>query len=351
MKKVFFIVLLILFAFDVIAQLKKIEGKGIYTERDIYLDAKGKRYSTQVSVHFFQQTLTGVSYSLENLNDSNLKQLLTIIKKDFGSFKLSKAYKDKQWGDSISTNIVTKKNVFVRDLSQIYHIEFNKLICVDEVIDKLKKTKLFRSVWAPVCKTDMFSPNDYNPTTQWGLNNAEATKAWDITKGSPLVRLAGCESSKWDLNNPGPLHTELQGEKIIVNFGNYAGGHGQQVLGVAGGLTNNNSSSIASIGFKTGLMWFNKGHNDIQRARNNNADIINMSWHYWWEDGDTEAQIYSALQEGRIIVAAAGNAKISTIEPDRPFVTYPAAYNFGAVGQVIAVSATGKNRTNLSRQI
>ncbi|KAF0151922.1 MAG: peptidase S8 and S53 subtilisin kexin sedolisin [Ignavibacteria bacterium] len=142
---------------------------------------------------------------------------------------------------------------------------------------------------------------------------------------------------------------ELQNGKISINFGQYAGGHGQQVLGVAGALTDNNSSSIASIGFNTSLMWFNKGYNDIQRARIANADIINTSWEYWWEDGDTDAQIYGALQEGRIVVAAAGNAKRYITEPERPYVTYPAAHNFGSVGQVIAVSATGKNSSGIEQ--
>ncbi|KAF0151921.1 MAG: hypothetical protein FD143_1531 [Ignavibacteria bacterium] len=177
MKKAFFVVLLALFTVNVSAQLKKIEGKGIYTERDIYLDSNGKRYSNQVSFHFFKQTLTENSYNLEKLNNSKLKQILTAIEKDFGSFTIRKAYTDKHWGDSISTNIITKKPVFVRDLSQFYRLEFDKIICVDEVINKLKETKIFRSVWGPVCKVDMYSPSDYIPTAQWAMNNTDATKA------------------------------------------------------------------------------------------------------------------------------------------------------------------------------
>lgn len=347
MKKVFFVVLLALFTVNVSAQLKKIEGKGIYTEKDIYLDSTGKRYSNQVSVHFYKQTLASGNYNLEDIKNAHLKKILTEIKNEFGDFTVLKGYVGKNWGDSTSVNIITKKNVLVMDISQIYRLEFLNIVCIDDVINKLKSTKFFRSIWGPSWKVDMFTPNDYSAINQWSLYNTEATKAWDITKGSTQVKLAGCESSKWDLNDPGPLHTELN-SKITLNFGQYAGGHGQQVLGVAGALTNNNSG-IASIGFNTSLMWFNKGYNDIRRARENNADIINMSWGSEYYDGDVDAQIHLALQEGRIVVAAAGNAKQFPYEPDRPFVMYPAAHNYGTDGQVIAVSATGKNISGIEQ--
>jgi len=66
MKKAFFVVLLALFTVNASAQLKKIEGKGIYTERDIYLDSIGKRYSNQVSFHFLNKRLQKIVITLKN---------------------------------------------------------------------------------------------------------------------------------------------------------------------------------------------------------------------------------------------------------------------------------------------
>lgn len=69
------------------------------------------------------------------------------------------------------------------------------------------------------------------------------------------------------------------------------------------------------------------------------ADVINFSWvsaTYYSQMADI---IEYALQQGRVCVASAGNDE-DYYPFTLPGVRYPAAYNFGGLGQVIAVSAT-----------
>ena len=76
------------------------------------------------------------------------------------------------------------------------------------------------------------------------------------------------------------------------------------------------------------------GTSEIDSAVKEGADVINFSW----ITSDYPAlrySIYNAINQGVICVDAAGNA-----EWDVPGLRHPAAYHFGSVGQVIAVSAT-----------
>lgn len=72
------------------------------------------------------------------------------------------------------------------------------------------------------------------------------------------------------------------------------------------------------------------------------ADIINFSWIFDGFSPYLREQIIYALQHGVICVAGAGNdqSNIQAVGLSIPAVVYPAGYNFGSLGQVIAVSAT-----------
>jgi len=131
----------------------------------------------------------------------------------------------------------------------------------------------------------------------------------------------------------------LVGQVVWHNLTSF-GGHGIITAGVAGALTNN-ATDIASLGWNIKLLlnrfWGQNSStiNGIYDLVRYGADVINFSWvssSYYSQMADV---IEYALQQGRVCVASSGNT-----EWNIPGVRYPAAYNFGDLGQVIAVSAT-----------
>jgi subtilisin family serine protease len=77
---------------------------------------------------------------------------------------------------------------------------------------------------------------------------------------------------------------------------------------------------------------------EILKAVQDGVDVLNFSWVRHDNANCLEDAIKTALASGVVCVAAAGNN-----QPDLPLLCYPAAYNFGELGQVIAVSATKLN--------
>lgn len=208
---------------------------------------------------------------------------------------------------------------------------------------ELKKSPFIESAERPFIALLAYNPNDYSASEQWALDKIEATKAWDITKGSNQVKIAISDVFRTDV----VLHNELGDGKVVYNPNNKAGGHGQQVAGCAAALTDN-GTGISSIGFNVKLMFVeggdgSSGAQGINTARINGAHIINCSW-LSNNNTDLNVAVYNALSEGRIITTGAGNDQknvdfLGTI----PVIPYPAAYNYiinGKLVQVFAITAT-----------
>jgi hypothetical protein len=192
----------------------------------------------------------------------------------------------------------------------------------------------------PFIAVTTYTPNDYSASEQWALPKLEATKAWDITRGSSQIRIGINDFfTSTDINN---LHNELKNGKVVYNENNLCLGHGQIVAGCGAALTDN-GTGISSIGFNTSLMFTNWGANGIRLLRKNGAHIINCSWITPYIS-DLDTVVYNTLNQGIIITAGVGNnqqnltyAGFGTI----PQVTYPAAFYSSSTGnQVIAVTAT-----------
>jgi hypothetical protein len=108
-------------------------------------------------------------------------------------------------------------------------------------------------------------------------------------------------------------------------------------------MTNNNKG-LASIGWNTRLMFHDNDPINVVRdiydaVNTRGADIINFSWLVEYPNPYVKAEIHNALTQGVICVAAAGNSAPRTVS-SIPRIVYPAGYNFGTDGQVIAVGGT-----------
>ncbi len=202
---------------------------------------------------------------------------------------------------------------------------------------------------------------------QWALNNTgqttcntkgdicttgtpdadiDAPEAWNVTLGSPEVKIAILDSGI------DQTHPDLMG-KIAANI-NFTGsdsvddryGHGTHVAGIAAANTNN-AVGVAGVGNQSSLMnvkvlgddgygaysWIANG---IIWAATNGANVINMSLGNSLKSSTLESAVNYAWTKGTVIVAAAGNSA-------NPSKTYPAYYT-----NCIAVAATTNNDVKAS---
>ncbi len=211
------------------------------------------------------------------------------------------------------------------------------------------------------------APNDPFYADQWALGKIHAAEAWDISRGSREVLVAVIDTGV-DYNHPdlqGNLWTNEAEQKGLpgidddnngyvddVRGYNFAAanndpiddhGHGTAMSGIIAAV-GNNKTDIAGVCWTARIMPLKvltaTGNGTaadavpaIYYAVANGADIISGSW------GGTEASsalrdaVAYAVQEGVVIVAAAGNSGSNTAY-------YPAAYP-----EVIAVAATESNDT------
>jgi subtilisin family serine protease len=176
-------------------------------------------------------------------------------------------------------------------------------------------------------------PDDpwYTNGDHWNLDSVFAKFAWDYTLGDTTITISINDVYDSDVTT---LHEDLV-DKVDYHYFNYYGGHGSQVASIAG-VTTNNNLGIASLGWNLRLRLDQKYIQGIYKAIQDSADVINFSWLY--HSASLEIVIHNALLQGIVCVAGAGNG--NTPFQTVPFIAYPAAYNFGNDGQVIAVSAT-----------
>jgi len=317
-------------------QLVQITEPNMMSEANIYEDQNGTRYSELVTFKF--------KYKMVNMNRGEVivneneilypafRQLLNNLRKQFGNFVIKKAIPDVIWGDTIGVNKRTNQTVIVNDLSQIYRIIFSNPVPTEQVVNILNTHSNVKYAEGPIIAYLTISPNDpwyLDQNYRWSFNVINAETAWDITKGSPLI---GIGMSDY-FGGVSQLHEDL-GSKVVWHNLTSFGNHGIITAGVAGALTNN-STDIASLGWNLNLLltsWTLQGIRDLVRY---GADVINFSWITTSPSASLIDAIQYALQHGRVCVASAGNDW-----PTPPVVVYPAAYNFGDLGQVIAVSGT-----------
>ena len=200
-----------------------------------------------------------------------------------------------------------------------------------------------------------YTPNDslYNlvngPSNwNWHLDVIDAEGAWNITHGSPDIKVAIVDNAIWS------DHPDLA-DKIVLqhdaknntNSSNPpAGGnadewsHGTHCSGLATAITDNNIG-VAGIGFNTSIIAVKSSINTqpngiymvpgVTWAMNNGADIISMSFGGSGSSTTEQNLMNTAFNMGIVLVAAAGNDNVTTPH-------YPSNYN-----HVISVASTDEN--------
>ncbi len=337
-QKVF--VFLLLLSISSFAQLTLVSGTNLVTETDIYVNNQNVRYSDLIKIKFNQKIIDlPIGESIANLNDisnPDIKNHFLSLKSRYGDFSLNKAVPWTFWGDTIKTHKRTGEQVIVKDWSQIFHLNFNDLVPIDSIINELKSINNIEWVDGPMQAYLLLEPNDYyfQNGEQWSLQRIQAAAAWNITTGSTAINIFIHDF----FFLPFPGHTQLHPELINKVDYHYNGdllrGHGIAVAGVAGAETDN-AIGVASLGWNIRLGLHGMTYNTIRDAVDNRgADVLNFSYLTANQSGLRDAIEY-AISLGVICVAAAGNSEYPV-----PFIPYPAAYNFGPIGQVIAVSGT-----------
>ncbi len=179
----------------------------------------------------------------------------------------------------------------------------------------------------------MIEPNDeMYIKNNWAFDKIMAKEAWNITKGDTSITIG--IHDLFGNSTSHEIHDDLKGK--VKSHYNKFGNHGTCVAGVAGANTDN-EIGIASLGWNLKLRFYRQSYctSEIMRAINDKVDVLNFSWVVTVDIPSFRDAIKTALANGVVCVAAAGNN-----QKGRPDTLYPAAYNFGDLGQVIAVSAT-----------
>ena len=190
------------------------------------------------------------------------------------------------------------------------------------------------------------SPQDPYYDRQWAHTRIRSSSAWDLTTGGVDLMIAvidtGIDSSHPDLSaklvpgrsfltdNQGRLHED--DNPVDMN------GHGTHVAGIAAAVTDN-GIGVAGMTWGARIMpvrvlnregegWTSDIARGILWARQNGADVINLSLGSEYPSDAVRDVVADAHDAGILLVAAMGNN-----ESETPF--YPAAYP-----DTVAVSAT-----------
>ncbi|HPG33276.1 MAG TPA: S8 family serine peptidase [Lentimicrobium sp.] len=240
-------------------------------------------------------------------------------------------------------------------LSRTLMLEFEDFEKVDEIINQLKSSPDLEYVErVPYDRID-FSPNDtlytlYNGPQNWNwhLERIQADLAWDITKGSPEIKVAIVDNAVW------VDHPDLAG-KIVAQRDTYYNtdnpnppstgdpaewSHGTHCAGLAA-ASSNNEIGVASVGFDVSIIAVKAaantnansiyGYTGIQWAAANGADVISMSWGGSGYSQTNQNLINTISNMGIVLLGAAGNDNVTTPH-------YPSAY-----ANVISVASTDWN--------
>lgn len=239
-------------------------------------------------------------------------------------------------------------------LPAVLKIEFKNKAAIGDFMKALSKIRgVESSERVPLMKTDIL-PND--PTVPPHLAQINAANAWNIFNGNSNITLAIVDNAvMWshqdlvantytnvgeiagnniddDLNGyVDDIHgwdvADWDNSTIPTNFGM---DHGTHCAGIAGATTDN-SIGIASIGWNIKIIpvkttydnantsTISDGYGGIVYAANAKAKVISCSWGGSGFAMAEQNVINYAWNKGCIVIAAAGNANVSTQ-------SYPGAY-------------------------
>jgi uncharacterized repeat protein (TIGR02543 family) len=206
----------------------------------------------------------------------------------------------------------------------------------------------------PAASRPAAAVNDPYAGHQWYLNKIRAYDAWNITMGSPGVRVAVLDTGV-DIDHP-DLAGQIAAQADVVDNDTSADddyGHGTHVAGIIGAIANN---GIGVAGVAPGAkliavdVFMTYMDNGVQRwgaltldvieginfALSNGADVINLSLGSYDDDYAFESAINNAVASGVPVICSAGNDNVS-------YPHYPSDYE-----AAVSVIATGWDDTRAS---
>lgn len=332
-----FIFLILSFSL-IYSQLLKNNDSNLISESEIYIDeTNNERYSDLIKLKFNDNILRlpegEIKVELIHISNKEAQNYLIKLEKKYGKYEMSKLVPEANWGDTLVINRRSGELIKIPDWSQLVKINFENLVPIDSIITDLNKQSYVEYAEEPIQGYTMIEPNDeLYINNNWAFDKIMAKEAWGITKGDSSITIG--IHDLFGNSTSHEIHDDLKGK--VKSHYNKFGNHGTCVAGVAGAKTDN-EIGVASLGWNLKLRFYRQSYctSEIMRAIHDNVDILNFSWVITVDIPSFRDAIKTALANGVVCVAASGNN-----QKGRPDTLYPAAYNFGDLGQVIAVSAT-----------
>ena len=225
---------------------------------------------------------------------------------------------------------------------------------IEEYYDALKQTGEFDVVKYNIFYSYCSTPNDYHVGNQWYLGTINAFNAWDLTMGSPTIKVAvidsGIDVTHEDLGYGNDSYSNIN---LLYGYNTISDNpHGTIIAGIIGAKANN-SIGIAGIAggnhaegatiysYYVGAYQPDGSLIDdaIIDAVNDGVNIIQMSFEGDYSQDIQEAIDYAYEHNVSVICCSGNDTSNSTSSP----LLFPACYD-----KVITVGGTDYNNERLS---
>lgn len=335
-----FIILFSFFLFHLAQSQQYVIPQGLKTDQYV---SKTLLFKLRESNRFIAQNN---HISANHFNDVLSQLGNTILKKNFPSAKQPSKKFDGS-GEALA------------DLTLIYELHYTADISIYAAAALLQKTGLFEYVQPRFISKPMSVPNDPLVAQQYHHSLIKTFESWDVEQGDTSVFIgitdAGIQFEHEDLGNVAynyadPINgIDDDGNGYIDDFRGWnsvnntndptatLSPHGMFTTGMSN-ATSNNGLGLAGNANKCRFVpiriddsnGFNYGYEGIVYAAARGCQIVNASWGNTFPNPVSEDAIrYATVNEGMLIIAAAGNSGINEKY-------YPASYE-----NVFSVGATG----------
>lgn len=231
-------------------------------------------------------------------------------------------------------------------LLRTFLLNFTTPSDIEEIMAILKQNPDIEYVERVPIDRIEYAPNDtlynlpsFGTNYKWHLDRIQAEQAWNVTKGSPAIKIAIVDNAIW-ANHPDLQNKIVLQRDVVSNTNNsnpqptagtdFDWSHGTHCAGLSAGQSDN-GIGIASVGFNTSIIAvkaasnnnpssISGGYSGVQWAASNGADVISMSWGGGTYSTTAQNIMTAAYNMGIVLVAAAGNDDLSTAH-------YPSAYS------------------------
>jgi len=221
--------------------------------------------------------------------------------------------------------ITPSRNWSLKQLAS--YLDQNRLV---EAVEYDVKYEMFRNV------------NDPDASRQWHLNTINSSASWNLTIGTPNVKIAIIDSGL-DFRHPEFVNKSIDAPDFSDNdnssqTGPSDSGHGTHCAGIAAANTNN-GVGIAGVGYNSAIIGIKVFPNSfaanissaIRYAADQGAKVISMSLGGYGRSQAMQDACTYAWNRGVVVMAAAGNDNLDAAQNP----AYPANYD-----NVLSVAST-----------